>query len=67
LSQYTSKQDFLDATIQVLGNSVLTEPLKIETLHVTVGAVEDKPGMTRAAVEMVSALIARLVAVLADH
>ncbi|KPI40939.1 uncharacterized protein AB675_10562 [Cyphellophora attinorum] len=46
--------DFLDATIQVLGNSVLTEPLKIETLHVTVGAVEDKPGMTRAAVEMKS-------------
>lgn len=52
--QYTTKQAFLDATIQVLGKSVLTEPLKLQTFAVTASAVDGEQGKTRTAVELVS-------------
>ena len=48
---YTSLQSFLDATIKVLGNDVLTEPLRLEVRDVTVMPID---GGTQAVVELAS-------------
>lgn len=45
--QYTSKSEFMAATLQVLGDKVLTEPLTMRVVNVVVG--NDSP---EAAVEM---------------
>ena len=46
---YTSLQDFLDATIKVLGNDVLTEPLRLQVKNVIAMPIE---GGTYAVVEL---------------